>query len=344
MIAASGLSNASSPAAPALPTSLPSSSETAGLPKRALDVHRRAQRQRAEVLGRDDRAQVEALVAQRHRAVDPDRRVARVDDEHLRPGDALDDVEVGDVAQDRQRIVALDHHAERLGDVESRRLDGEVRDGAVAHVHADVAVEAGQDLGGGAAAALDLDQRVELARDIGRRVALALQAQPLREVDAEQAQVGGPERVARRGRRAAGSRRACLARSCPRSRRSSARRRRGADERAPGRSGSIRSVPGSKMAMSMRMLASIARSDGRSNFLSGRTRPAAATLPVAASPPPGAGAPIVGPRSASSTREPPSRPASSGTLRPLVVGERAVELARADVGRVEHRLPEAARP
>ena len=65
----------------------------------------------------------------------------------------------------------------------------------VAHVHADVAVEAGEDLGRGAAAALDLDQRVELARDVGRRVAFALQAQPLREVDAEQAHVGGPERL-----------------------------------------------------------------------------------------------------------------------------------------------------
>ena len=43
--------------------------------------------------------------------------------------------------------------------------------------------------------ALDLDERVELARQVGRRVARALDAQPLREVDAEQAQVGGPERL-----------------------------------------------------------------------------------------------------------------------------------------------------
>ena len=152
MIAASGLSNASSPAAPALPASLPSSSETSGLPNVPLDVHRRSQRQRAEVLRRDDGAQVEALVAERHRAVDPDRRVARVDDEHLRPGDALDDVEVGDVALDRQRIVALDEHAERLRDVDAGGLDGEVRDRRLAQVHAHVAVEAGQDLGGRAAA------------------------------------------------------------------------------------------------------------------------------------------------------------------------------------------------
>ena len=63
----------------------------------------------------------------------------------------------------------------------------------------------------------------------------------------------------------------------------------------------------------MTMLASIARSDGRSNFLSGMTRPPVAAA-LLASPLPGAGAPIVGPRSASSTREPPSRPDSSGTF------------------------------
>ena len=65
----------------------------------------------------------------------------------------------------------------------------------VAHVHADVAVEAAEDLGRRAPLPLHLDQRVELARQVRRRVAAAFQAQPLRQVDAEQAQVGGPERL-----------------------------------------------------------------------------------------------------------------------------------------------------
>ena len=92
--------------------------------------------------------------------------------------------------------------------------------------------------------------------------------------------------------------------------------------------------------MSIRMLASIARSEGRSNFLSGMTRPGATTLPLASPPPLAAGAPIAGPRSASRTREPPSRPAREWHLAPRVIGERPVEMARADVGRVENRLPE----
>ena len=89
----------------------------------------------------------------------------------------------------------LNDDAERLRDVDAGGFDREVRDARVAHVHADLAVEAAEDLGRRAALPLDLDERVELARDVRRRVAVALQAQPLREVDAEQAQVGGPERL-----------------------------------------------------------------------------------------------------------------------------------------------------
>ena len=193
MIAASGLSSASNPAAPALPASLPSSSDTAGWPKVPLTWTGVRSVNGLKSLGE--------TTARRSRLSSRSDTVPSIQ--------IVESFVLTTMTFGRAMPLATSRSAtlHRIGSASSPLTTmpsaWATSSPPTSTARCEIAPSRmcmrmspsrrRQDLGRRAAAALDLDQRVELARDIGRRIALALQAQPLRQVEAEQAQVGGPE-------------------------------------------------------------------------------------------------------------------------------------------------------
>ncbi len=112
-----------------------------------------------------------------------------------------------------------------------------------------------------------------------------------------------------------------------------------------GFSGSSRSVPRSSSAKSSRILASIARSDGRSNSRAGSTRPGRSALdtawPARQRRPVGV-VPIAGPRSCSNRRGSADPAFEHAALRPGVVAQRRVEAAVADPAVIDLDIPDLA--
>ena len=130
-IAASGATRTpSSVAAAALPTSFFASTETVGSP--------RVPRTRIGVRSVSGLKSFGETTARRSIAsvlsdTEPSTKIVEsvvFTHEHLGLGDAAGDVEIDHVAQERQRLVARQLEAERLGDVEAQHLDDEVRDRA----------------------------------------------------------------------------------------------------------------------------------------------------------------------------------------------------------------------
>ena len=137
--------------------------------ERAAHRDWRAQGQRREVLRLGHDAQRQCLVAQIDLAAHAHGAVGVVKHGHARHQHALANGCVHSRAAQRQRPVAAQGHAQRLGEVQPKGFGQQVREGAVAHHQAGVAVQGGKDLGHAAALPAERELRVQEAGHVGLR-------------------------------------------------------------------------------------------------------------------------------------------------------------------------------